>query len=252
MIAAFCLRLALGVLAPLMILPLPILHSRFVRTQFLVALGLVAVAGVSGSMTDSPLHLAVLIATGLLALAGSVVWSLEPPPWGNAILHVNLVLLLTLVCRPIVTPADGQAMPHAILGAVDGVTSALLLGGALTAMLVGHSYLISPGLSMLPLNRIFALLTTSLGLRAALSGFAWWLWSDGGADHTVNADATYWLPVRWLVGLGAPAGFTLMAWLTARIRSTQSATGILYVVVICVFLGELIGLLLLRSTGLPL
>ena len=42
-----------------------------------------------------------------------------------------------------------------------------------------------------------------------------------------------------------------MAWRTARIRSTQSATGILYVVVIFCFLGELTSQLL-RGTGMTL
>ena len=43
-----------------------------------------------------------------------------------------------------------------------------------------------------------------------------------------------------------------MAYAAARIRSTQSATGILYVVVVCGFLGELVSLLLTRQTGWPL
>jgi hypothetical protein len=40
-----------------------------------------------------------------------------------------------------------------------------------------------------------------------------------------------------------------MAWETARIRSTQSATGILYVVVIVCFLGDLTSQLLVARTG---
>jgi hypothetical protein len=60
-----------------------------------------------------------------------------------------------------------------------------------------------------------------------------------------------WLPVRWLVGFLAPLGLVWMAWQAARIRSTQSATGILYVVVIFCFLGELTGLLL-RDGGVTL
>ena len=43
-----------------------------------------------------------------------------------------------------------------------------------------------------------------------------------------------------------------MAWETARIRSTQSATGILYVVVIVCFLGELTSQLLVEKTGYTL
>jgi hypothetical protein len=42
-----------------------------------------------------------------------------------------------------------------------------------------------------------------------------------------------------------------MAWQTTRIRSTQSSTGILYVVVIFCFLGELTSLLL-RDRGVTL
>ncbi len=52
------------------------------------------------------------------------------------------------------------------------------------------------------------------------------------------------LLVRWGVGFVGVLGLTWMAWQTARIRSTQSATGILYVVVIFCFLGELMSQLL--------
>jgi hypothetical protein len=48
-----------------------------------------------------------------------------------------------------------------------------------------------------------------------------------------------WLGLRWMAGLVGPAILGWMAWNCARVRSTQSATGILYVVVIFVFIGEL-------------
>ena len=60
-------------------------------------------------------------------------------------------------------------------------------------------------------------------------------------------DALLWLPVRWVVGLVGPFVLAGMAWQTARLRSTQSATGILYVVVICCFIGELTGQVLRDS-----
>ena len=55
--------------------------------------------------------------------------------------------------------------------------------------------------------------------------------------------------MRWGLGFAARLCWASMAWQTARIRSTQSATGILYVVVIFCFLGELTGQLL-QSTGI--
>lgn len=131
-------------------------------------------------------------------------------------------------------------------------TSAALLGFSMTAMLVGHSYLISPGLTIKPLMRQLAALGIALVLRVGVAGTALWFWT---ADHdltNLNDETVLWLPVRWLIGLGGPLVFGWMAYRTAKIRSTQSATGILYVVVILVFLGELTSLLLLRSTGLPL
>ena len=56
---------------------------------------------------------------------------------------------------------------------------------------------------------------------------------------------------RWLVGLLVPAVFVYMAHDCIRRRSTQSATGILYVAGVLIFIGELIALNLARETGLP-
>ena len=57
---------------------------------------------------------------------------------------------------------------------------------------------------------------------------------------------------RWLVGLVVPAVFVYMAHDCVKRRSTQSATGILYVAGVLIFIGELMALYLVRETGLPL
>jgi hypothetical protein len=56
---------------------------------------------------------------------------------------------------------------------------------------------------------------------------------------------------RWLVGLLVPAVFVYMAHDCIRRRSTQSATGILYVAGVLILIGELVALYLTRETGLP-
>ena len=56
---------------------------------------------------------------------------------------------------------------------------------------------------------------------------------------------------RWLVGLAVPAVFIYMTHDCIRRRATQSATGILYVAGVLIFIGEIIALYLLRQTGLP-
>ena len=78
----------------------------------------------------------------------------------------------------------------------------------------------------------------------AADGFGLWQWTTTHRLSNLGNDELLWLPVRWLVGFVLPLILGWMAWHTARIRSTQSATGILYVVVIFCFLGELTGQLL--------
>jgi hypothetical protein len=86
----------------------------------------------------------------------------------------------------------------------------------------------------------------------ALAGAALWSWPGGPASASLETETLLWLPVRWLIGFVGPLGLGWMAWETARIRSTQSATGILYVVVILCFLGELTSQLLMTKTGVPI
>jgi hypothetical protein len=246
MIATFCLRLALGMLGTLFLLPARQMHPRFFRTQFLTTLGLALVAAVLSWGTQ--LGVAAVVAA-VLAFLGAVAWIFERPPigWTLVVLTGGTALIaLALIEPPTInrTPLAGRI--------ADDITASALLGSAMTAMLVGHSYLISPGLSIKPLMRQLYALGIAIVLRVAVAGTALWFWT---ADHeltNLNDETVLWLPARWLIGLAGPLVFGWMAYRTAKIRSTQSATGILYVVVILTFLGELTSLLLMRETGLPL
>lgn len=57
---------------------------------------------------------------------------------------------------------------------------------------------------------------------------------------------------RWFVGILVPALFVWMAGDCIHRRSTQSATGILYVAGVLIFIGEIVALYLTRETGMPL
>ena len=89
-------------------------------------------------------------------------------------------------------------------------------------------------------------------VRMALASAGLWSWTAGHSLGNLEDETVLWLPLRWGLGLVAPLVLGWMAWQTARIRSTQSATGILYVVVILCFLGELTSQVLLGSTGVIL
>jgi hypothetical protein len=244
MLATFCVRLALGLLASLLFLSPKQLHPRFFRTHCLTALALLAGATFAG-WKEAPLwERTALAVAAVLALLAALSWTLDPAPGGRALVIVTALTAAFSLWRP----GDWRAPAYF----VADLTSAAFLGASLTAMLIGHSYLISPGMALTPLMRLLAALFVTVLLRAIVSGAGLWCWTVEVGSVNLNDEAVLWLPVRWLAGIIAPLGFGWMAYASARIRSTQSATGILYVVVVCGFLGELMSLLLTRQTGWPL
>jgi hypothetical protein len=244
MLSVFCLRLACGMLACLLLLPPRVVAPNFFRTCFLIALLLTCV-GTLWEWTTSPwLLVGLLLGANVLAFAGSVAWSLEGAPGGRSLIVLTTLAIGTWLVM-VSTPSVGYGLSAEVLA--GNLTSAALLGTGITAMLVGHSYLIAPGMSLTPLFRLLFAFGLSVVLRMAVEGYVLWNWTVGHSLGNLGNDALLWLPVRWGVGLVGPLVLGVMAWQTARIRATQSATGILYVVVICCFLGELTGELLGQS-----
>jgi hypothetical protein len=259
MLAVFCLRLAIGLLGSLVLLRADTgrgsppasadrVGFKFFRTHFLTALGL-ACAAMLFVRDSAPAGVLLLLGVGMaLCVAGSVAWALERAP-GGWILVLAAPATLAAALVWLESLADSAAPLFERL--IGDATSAALLGTVLTAMLLGHFYLISPALSIRPLLRLLAALAVALVVRLLVDGVALARWTTEHSLGTLNTDVALWLPVRWLVGFLAPLVLTWMTWQTARIRSTQSATGILYVVVIFCFLGELTSLLL-RDGGATL
>lgn len=251
MLAIFCVRLALGIVffLPLIWNCLP--HARFVRTQFLTALGLLVVASVSSWNETDNWSRGLLLIGAAFSLAGALAWTLQPAPAGKKIILGELVVLIAVFNLPQLL-ANDRSKGFAGLQAINEISSAALLGSSMTAMLVGHSYLISPGLSLTPLMRMLVALFVSVGVRAVIAASTFVFWMSSPESFDGSMEVWLWLPVRWLIGLVAPLVFGLMSYSAAKIRSTQSATGILYVSAVCAILGELVGLLLAQQTGLPL
>jgi len=249
MLATFCARIALGLVACLMLLSprqrgtqRSWVDPRFFRTHFLTALGLLVLATATAWSDVGPLPRGLLAAATAFSLLGALSWTLDPPPAGRSLIVATTAAIV----------AAFTALSDSGPELANDLTSAALLGTSLTAMLVGHSYLISPGMALTPLMRCLFAGGVALLARVTVVGWGLYRWTELTPTYNLNNEVVLWLPVRWLVGIIAPLGFGWMAFSAARIRSTQSATGILYVVVVCGFLGELLGLLLTRQTGLPL
>ncbi len=252
MLEAFCLRLAAGLAGSLLALPAGDVQPRFHRIHLLIVLALTASAAAM-AWTDATPEL-FWLAVGLSAagsLIGALAWSFQGAPGGTVALFFAAggALFAGIALK---TPTGAASWTWAL---VDHATSAGLLGASMTAMLLGHWYLIAPTLSIRPLLRLLAVLFGATALRLVVAAAALWpvLSADTmNLDTTTGATTWMWLGVRWGVGLAGPLVLGWMAWQAARIRSTQSATGILYVVVIFTFLGELTDELLqeqFRSQG---
>ncbi len=254
MLAVFCLRLGFGMLACLLLLPATQVHPRFYRTHFLTAIGLSGLALWGAWNIGTGLILGLIGAAAALTFLAAIVWSVDGAPGGRTLIVLTCAAMFSALffLEKTSALATDEAAQRAMVPLLAGdLTSAALLGTAMTAMLMGHSYLIAPGMSMTPLLRLLAALGGAALLRMAADGFALWCWTAAHSPGTLNNDDLLWLPVRWLVGFVLPLILGWMAWQTARIRSTQSATGILYVVVIFCFLGELMSQLL-REKGITL
>jgi hypothetical protein len=249
MAATFCLRLACGLIVALPILPAAQVPPRFFRVQFLVALGLLAVAAVFLRGLAGWAFWITLAASGVCCIASSIVWHIDKAPGGRLL---NALTPPVLVACLILGSLAAHPREDAGWRVADDLTSMAVLGCATTAMLMGHSYLIAPAMSMTPLLRLLIALGAALALRIGLACVALWLWSARADSAAPGTELLVWLPARWGLGLLGPLALGWMAWETARIRSTQSATGILYVVVIVCYLGELTSQLLLEKTGVPL
>jgi hypothetical protein len=254
MLATFCLRLACGLAGSLLLLPAAQVNQRFFRSHFLTVLGLTAFAAVTLPAAAGLWLWLALAAVLVGAFLGSFVWSLEGAPAGKVLMVLTTAFLVAALAVNRLRSADvpqGEEVETASYPwlLADDLASAALLGSATTAMLMGHSYLIAPSMSLTPLLRLLAALFVALDVRILLAGVGLWSWTTGHSLVNLEDETVLWLPLRWGLGLLAPIFLGWMAWQTTKIRSTQSATGILYVAVIFCFLGELTSQLLLRNTG---
>ena len=169
--------------------------------------------------------------------------------------------IVALVLQALAISA-GDAVPIRLLTVASFLSSAALLGGTCTAMILGHWYLVIPSLEVRHLQSIVKVHIASLVLRIAVVGaavFAGLALFEPGPAASVGSFRRYILSLdgiffwqRVLFGLAGPAVLSYLTWETAKIRSTQSATGILYVDFFTVVVGEVLAKYLLLATRVPL
>ena len=169
----------------------------------------------------TPIALAGLVAAALVLIAGAL-------SWGGGGLD-SLLLLVELA----------------------GL--AIVLGGVWAAMILGHWYLVTPRLPEAPLVRFARWLGLALALQLVL--FVVWLGFGAGPEGApafaaLVGDWALFVWLRLVVGLVFPLVVSWAAIQTARSRSMESATGLLYINVGTIAAGTILAAGLYFGAGL--
>ena len=144
-----------------------------------------------------------------------------------------------------------------VLGAAPLLLQLLVLsvatGGVFAAMILGHWYLVTPKLPEAPLILIARLLLAVVGLQVILFGV--WVATGAGPGGAAPFGVLVgeWALFVWLrliVGLVFPLIVSWAAVQTARTRSMESATGLLYINVGSIAAGTILAAGLYFGAGL--
>jgi hypothetical protein len=249
-LSQFLLRLSFGLALGMAVTSSRTVTSGFFKTHLWVVLGLCTLALLVAFATPGfPIWPPLLAA--VLSYVGSILWIYEAKRAGRmALILVAIVALVGAWMLPFPNAAESSAETSSSLSVLlawfDVPLAGLLLGFTITAMFLGHWYLNTPTMQLVPLQRLLIWMAVAIALRAILAGVGLILEATTTDYFTAAGAGTNILLVtlRWLWGILGVAGLTWMAWQTLKIPNTQSATGILYVAVIGVFLGELTAQLL--------
>lgn len=136
----------------------------------------------------------------------------------------------------------------------NSVLASLTLGFSLSAMMLGHWYLIEPKLSISELKRITLFMIIWLGLRFFFASYEGIFLLRGLTEleiyrYLVKVPGVFVL-MRYVWGILASLILSFLVWRTLLIRSTQSATGILYVIVVACLVGEILSVYLAFYFGI--
>jgi len=242
LLALFLIDLAAGLYIFLPLIGRRNAGVKFYRLILLLTGGLAICAAVAHWLA----HTTVLAEAILVALTMIVYALLRYPK--RLILRVPAALLgIAYVIAAIVAwrTATGCSPAWSIAGALSTIA---ILGTVNLAMLLGHWYLVVRGMAIDPLKRltIAMLITTIVRLIVVVAAlFAPGVWAEIGVRQAIF----FWMRAGW--GLVAPLALFPMVWGTVKIRSTMAATGILYVDVVAVIIGEVLGGWLAAAAHVP-
>lgn len=222
-------------------------NTGYFRSTLLVVLGLVVVALLAAWNEGGTGLLSLLVLSAASSYLSSTLWQLQRDRMARRLLFVTAALLAATV----VLGTWDRAPAAWLLGLANAAAAAALLGSSMAAMLLGHYYLTAPWMTLTPLYRLLGAIFLATAGRLVVALFEPHGLFSASATLGSGAGLDGWLywTLRWVIGIAGPLILTLLAWRTLKLRHTQAATGMLYVVVILAFLGEATGIALVAGSG---
>lgn len=224
-------------------------HPGYFRGTTLLVMALLVVAGLFGWAESTLPARAGLIGSGIFAYLVFFLMETGRAAAGRGALYaLSLLMFVQLFLETIARPGGRGAIAVA-----DNVAGAALLGCAMGAMLLGHYYLTAPWMTLQPLLRMVRGISASAVGRAAVSLAALYWAEHALASRPIGvADWGFYWVLRWGMGIAGPILLSLLVLKTLELKATQAATGILYVIVLFVLIGEAAGIAFLRLAGGPM
>lgn len=272
----FLVQTGCGMLALCLLLPKDIVDRHFFKSIGLFSTLFIGTALVMrwyypftlpssfGNGEVLPDYLYINILYGVVALGALVTWGIAR--FTMEVSFTKILNLTSLLALPAVLwdstlfiPVADQGSPLALLVPLQFVTASLVLGGFLVGMIFGHWYLINVDMPKKLLVRMATIISAALLLKILAVAITWLVLEhlstpeDNMAELMISFHGYgifFWQ--RILIGLVVPTIIAYMIWSTARIGSNQSTTGIMYVGVAFIFIGELIAKFLFLFSTIPL
>lgn len=231
----------------------------FVTSAALYIAGRIALVVRAGTLsTGGAVEIALWIAfTAAAATYMALLWGDAVRARARAFAASVLLGLVALAASASVHRLGPVLSPATVLYPISMATGAMALGGVATGMLLGHWYLIDLGLSIEPMRRLFRFFVTMtvvhVGvLLVTLAAMALTPGPTATAAATLVREHGVLLAARFVLGPLAALGFAWMIHRTLLIPQTMAATGLFYIAILFVMVGEILGRLILFRTSLPL
>ena len=244
---------ALGVLGAVAVVPFREIGKYYFKFHATLALLAVTLAVLLGKPWD-PASGSLLLRGGAFAFAAVVLIENVIVRAAGADLRKDALLFPVSVGAPYVAVVAfslaGYGVGGAVLSTLHYWTAAAVLGTSMVAMTTGHWYLSNAKLSFDILARLCRLFVFSVAAKTVVSA----IYAVSRFEDYRGREDFDLLVFALRIGAGEIMALVLglMSLSCARRRANQSATGILYVAVVFVLIGETVSLYLTLGRNCPL